>query len=66
MRVRFTIDSDWRRKYERLNIRSTKYKQIYSFDLNCFETKRNVEDLGVDVDIMKIQYNIINIDSTRG
>ena len=41
--------------YERLNIPSTKYKYKYSLDLNCFETKRNVDD--VDVYLINIQYN---------
>ena len=31
--------------YERLNWRSTKYKFKYSLDLDCFETKRNVDDV---------------------
>ena len=45
--------------YEGLNIRSTKYKHKYSLDLDCFETKRNVDN--VDVNLINIQYNIINI-----
>ena len=35
-----------------------KYKHNYSLDLDCFETKRNVDD--VDVYLINIQYNMIN------
>ena len=35
----------WLVSYERLNKRSTKYKHKYSFDLECFETKRNVDNI---------------------
>ena len=31
--------------FERLNLRNTKYKLKYSLDLDCFETKRNVDDV---------------------
>ena len=43
----------------------TEYKiqtQKYSLDLDCFETKRNVDD----VYLINIQYNIIIVDYTRG
>ena len=36
----------------------------YSLDLDRFETKCNVND--VDFYLINIQYNIINIDCTRG
>ena len=62
MRVRIIIDSDW--SYERLNLRSTKYKHKYSLDLDCFETKRNVEDF--DVYLINIPYYIINMDCKKG
>ena len=59
MRVRITIlDSDWCRMSVWI-----KYKLKYSLDLDCFETKRNVDD--VDVYLINSQYNIINIDCTR-
>ena len=29
----------------RLNLWNTKYKLIYSLDPNCFESKRNVDDV---------------------
>ena len=51
----------WVASYERLNIQSTKYKHKCSLDLDCFETKRNVDDV-----LMNVQYNIIIIDWTRG
>ena len=35
----------WLAPYERLNLRSTKYKLKHSLDLNCFEIKRNVDDV---------------------
>ena len=35
-----------------------KYKHNYSLDLDCFETKRNVDE--VDVYLVNIQYNMIN------
>ena len=35
----------WLASYERLNIRSTKNKLKHSLDLDCFETKRNVDDV---------------------
>ena len=43
----------WLASYERLNIRSTKYKHKYSLKLDCFETKRDV-----DVYLIVIQNNI--------
>ena len=57
MRVRFTIDSDWRRLS--VLIYSAKYKLKYSLHLDCFETKRYVMYL------FNIQYNIIIIDCTK-
>ena len=39
MRVRFTMND------ERFNLWSTKYKLKYSLDLDCFETKHNVDDV---------------------
>ena len=44
MRVRFTIDSDWRR----MSVYFQEYEiqtQIFTQDLNCIETKRNVDDV---------------------
>ena len=58
MRVRFTIDSDWRRMSVWI-----KYKLKYSLDLDCFKTKRDVDD--VDIYLINIQYNLINIACTR-
>ena len=55
----------WLASYERLNIWN-KYKHKYSHDLDCFETKCNVDDIHVDVYLINIQYNIINIDCRKG
>ena len=35
----------WLASFERLNLRSTKYKLKYSLDQDCFETKCNVDDV---------------------
>ena len=35
--------------YERLNKRGNKYKHKYSFHLECFETKRNVDDVLIEL-----------------
>ena len=35
----------WLASYERLNLRSMKYKLIYSLDLDCVDFQRNVDDV---------------------
>ena len=56
--------SFWLASHERLNIRSTKYKHKYSLDLDCFETKRNVDD--VDVYLINTQYKIQIVTAQEG
>ena len=46
----------WQASYESLNLQSTKHKIKHSFDLDCFETKRNV---------INIQYYIKKILTAR-
>ena len=51
MRVRF-----WLASYERLDIRSAKYKHKYSLNLDRFKTKCNVDDVFNEHSVY-IQYN---------
>ena len=51
MRVRFWLES-----YERLDIRSAKYKHKYSLNLDRFKTKCNVDDVFNEHSVY-IQYN---------
>ena len=45
MRERFIIDLFRLVSYERLNIRSMKFNLKFSFDLDCFGSKRNEDDV---------------------
>ena len=43
--ARTVHNRSWLASFERLNLRSTKYKLKYSLDQDCFETKCNVDDV---------------------
>ena len=55
----------WLASYERLNWRSSKQKLKYSFDLDSFETNRNVDDACLLL-LKNIQYNIIILSAREG
>ena len=55
----------WMTPYERLNSRITKHKFKHSLDLDCFESKRNVDDACILL-LNNIQYNINILTAREG
>ena len=53
----------WLASSERLKVQNLKYKHKHSLDLDCFDTKWNVDNV---FKIINIQYKIIIIDCMRG